>query len=399
MTQTLSRRAKPFVPSALPLPLDWESLIPLIGAANRALASFNGALYGMPNAELLLSPLTTQEAVLSSKIEGTQATFGDVLKFEAGEAPQQDARRLDIQEILNYRAALKAAESELRRRPFNLNLLLSLHAVLLDSVRGRDKGRGRFRTVQNWIGSPGSSIEEAIYIPPAPDRLRPLLDNWEKYYHADDPDPLVQLALIHGQFELIHPFVDGNGRLGRILIPLFLYEKGLLSRPVFYLSAYIEAHKEEYAASLGALSGRQNHAWNGWVAFFLKALTQQAQDNLETARRIIGLYERSKTDMIRITHSQYAVPLLDQLFRQPVFSPAQLQRHRGLPSKQMIMSLLGRLKDAGILAVTREPSGRRPQILAFAELVNLCEGRQVIRSRKAMARSRAKNAPGARIKR
>lgn len=364
------------------MPLDWESLIPLIGAANRALASFNGSLYGMPNAELLLSPLTTQEAVLSSKIEGTQATFGDVLKFEAGEEPQQDARRLDIQEILNYRAALKAAESELRRRPFNLNLLLNLHAVLLDSVRGRDKGRGRFRAVQNWIGSPGSSIENAIYIPPAPDRLRPLLDNWEKYYHADDPDPLVQLAIVHGQFELIHPFVDGNGRLGRILIPLFLYEKGLLSRPVFYLSAYIEAHKEEYAAALGALSGRHNQAWNKWVGFFLKALTKQAQDNLETARRIIALYERSKTDMVRITHSQYAVPLLDHLFRQPLFSPAQLARRGDLPSKQMTMSLLGRLKDAGILTMTREPSGRRPQILAFAELVNLCEGDEVIRRRK-----------------
>lgn len=391
MTQILSRRARPFVPSALPIPLDWESLIPLIGAANRALANFNGALYGMPNAELLLSPLTTQEAVLSSKIEGTQATFGDVLKFEAGEEPRQDERRLDIQEILNYRSALKAAESELRRRPFNLNLLLSLHSVLLDSVRGRDKGRGRFRTVQNWIGRPGSSIQQALYIPPAPERLRPLLDNWEKYYHADDPDPLVQLAMVHGQFELIHPFVDGNGRLGRILIPLFLYEKGLLSRPVFYLSAYIEAHKEEYAAALGALSGRENHAWNGWVTFFLKALTRQAQDNLETARRIIGLYERSKADMIRLTHSQYAVPLLDQLFRQPVFSPAQLGRHRTLPSKQMIMSLLGRLKEAGILTVTREPSGRRPQILAFAELVNLCEGHVVIRAPKGGPSSRASN--------
>jgi Fic family protein len=370
------------------MPLDWESLIPLIGAANRALASFNGCLYGMPNAELLLSPLTTQEAVLSSKIEGTQATFGDVLKFEAGEEPRQDARRLDIQEILNYRTALKAAETELRGRPFNLNLLLTLHGVLLDSVRGRDKARGRLRTVQNWIGRPGSSIEEAIYIPPAPDRLRPLLDNWEKYYHADGPDPLVQLAMIHGQFELIHPFIDGNGRIGRILIPLFLYEKGLLSRPVFYLSAYIEAHKEEYAAALGALSGRQNHAWNGWVAFFLTALTKQAQENLEVARRIIALYERSKADMIRITRSQYAVPLLDQLFRQPVFSPAQLQRHRHLPSKQMIMSLLARLKDAGILTVTREPSGRRPQILAFAELVNLCEGHEVIRRRKTRPASR-----------
>lgn len=373
---------KPFVPANLPIPIDWESLIPSIGTANRALASFNGALYGMPNADLLLSPLTTQEAVLSSKIEGTQATFGEVLQFEAGEPPGEEARRLDIQEILNYRTALKVAEDELRKRPFNLNLLLALHAVLLDSVRGRDKARGRFRTVQNWIGRPGSSMREAIYVPPEPMRVKPLLDNWEKYYHADRPDPLVQLAMIHGQFEIVHPFIDGNGRIGRILIPLFLYEKGLLSRPVFYLSAYIEAHKEEYVSALGALSSRQSGAWNRWIEFFLTALTKQAQTNLEVARNIIGLYERSKAEIIRITHSRYAVPLLDLLFQQPVFSPAQLQRHGRLPSKQMTMSLLGRLKDAGILVTTREPSGRRPQILAFAELVNLCEGHEVIRKRK-----------------
>jgi Fic family protein len=376
-------KLKPFIPQTLPRLLDWESLIPFIGAANRALASFNGVLYGMPNAELLLSPLTTQEAVLSSKIEGTQATFGEVLNFEAGEEPKHEARRLDIQEILNYRTALEVAETELRQRPFNLNLLLELHGVLLDSVRGRDKARGRFRTVQNWIGRPGSSIREAAYIPPEPAKLKPLLDNWEKYYHADRPDPLVQLAMIHGQFEIIHPFIDGNGRIGRILIPLFLYEKGLLSRPVFYLSAYIEAHKEEYVSALGALSSLQDQAWNRWVEFFLKALTSQAQKNLDAARSIIGLYERSKAEIIRITHSQYAVPLLDLLFQQPVFSPAQLERHGSLPSKQMTMSLLGRLKDAGILVVTRESSGRRPQILAFAELINLCDGHEVIRRRKA----------------
>jgi len=335
----------------------------------------------MRNPELLLSPLTTQEAVLSSKIEGTQATFGEVLKFEAGEEPKQEERRLDIQEILNYRTALQIAERELRTKPFNLNLLLKLHSILLDSVRGRDKGRGQFRTVQNWIGRPGSPMHEATYIPPEPGSLSPLLDNWEKYYHAERPDALVQLAMIHGQFEVIHPFIDGNGRIGRILIPLFLYERRLLERPVFYLSPYIEEHKEAYTAALAALSSGHPQAWNRWVEFFLTALTQQAQKNSDTARSIIDLYERSKAEIIRITHSQYAVPLLDVLFQQPVFSPAQLERHQNLPSKQMTMSLIGRLKEANILVVTRESSGRRPQILAFAELVNLCEGGEVFRAR------------------
>lgn len=380
MTQPRASKIRPFIPLPLPLQLNWEALIPFIGAANRALANFNGALYGMPNADLLLAPLTTQEAVLSSRIEGTQATFGEVLKFEAGEQPEQESRRLDIQEILNYRTALQIAERELRTRPFNLNLLLRLHSILLDSVRGRDKGRGHFRKVQNWIGRPGSRIEEAHYVPPGPERLPKLLDNWEKYYHADRPDPLVQLALIHGQFEIIHPFIDGNGRLGRILIPLFLFERELLSRPVFYLSAYIEEHKHEYMAGLKALSsGEGLGAWNKWVEFFLRAVTEQAQRNLQSARSVIDLYERMKAEIIKITHSRYAVPLLDLLFERPVFSPPQFEGRAGMPSKQMLMTLLGKLKDGGILVVMRESSGRRSRILAFAELVNLCEGHEVVR--------------------
>lgn len=150
------------------LRFNWHDLIPLIGPANRALANFNGVLYGLRNPEILLSPLTTQEAVLSSRIEGTQATFGEVLKFEAGEGPREESRLLDIQEILNYRSALGHAEQELKTRPFNLNLLLELHAILLDSVRGRDKNRGQFRKDQNWIGSPGSPIAEADFVPPEP---------------------------------------------------------------------------------------------------------------------------------------------------------------------------------------------------------------------------------------
>jgi Fic family protein len=191
----LNTTVQPFTPQSLPLTeIAWEPLIPLIGRANRSIAQYDGVLYGVPNPEVLLSPLTTQEAVLSSRIEGTQATLGEVLKFEAGEEPNQEARRLDIQEILNYRRALREAETELRTRPFNLNLLLKLHEILLDSVRGRNMGRGRFRTTQNWIGAQGSPIEEAQFIPPEPSRLMEYLDNWEEYYHADRPDELVQLA-------------------------------------------------------------------------------------------------------------------------------------------------------------------------------------------------------------
>ncbi len=366
---------EPLTPEKLPVALEWEPLIPLLGKANRALAQYDGVLYGLPNPEVLLSPLTTQEAVLSSRIEGTQATLGEVLKFEAGEEPTEESKRLDIQEIINYRRALKAAEQELKRRPFNLNLLLSLHSVLLDSVRGRNKGKGRFRKVQNWIGLPGAPLEQAQFVPPRPEVLPEFLDNWEKYYHLDRPDPLVQLAVIHGQFEILHPFLDGNGRLGRLIVPLFLFEKQILSRPMFYLSAYLEAYRDEYVQALRGL-GQREHAWNHWAAFFLNALFEQARENSSKARKILDLYERLKDRVLSLTRSQFSVPLLDYIFQQPVFQASALDGRPHMPSRQQIATLLGRLRDAGILKVVRQGSGRRPQVLALAELVNLCEGRR-----------------------
>ncbi len=356
----------------------WEPLIPLIGRANRSLAHYDGILYGVPNPGILLSPMTTQEAVLSSKIEGTQATLGEVYKFEAGEEPELESRRLDIQEIINYRRTLLRAEEKLESRPFNLNLLLELHALLLDSVRGKNKGRGRFRTTQNWIGTPGTPIERADYVPPDPMHVMEYLDNWEQYYHTDRPDPLVQLALIHAQFEIIHPFVDGNGRLGRILIPIFLYEKKLLSRPLFYLSAYLEEHRDRYVARLRAL-GTDEDAWNKWIEFFLTAMDEQARKNATTARAIIKLYESMKTRIIDLTHSQYAVLLLDQLFERPVFQSSHINfSGKVKPTRQSVSNLIRMMKEAGILKIVREGSGRRGQLLAFAELVNLCEGKKVI---------------------
>jgi Fic family protein len=368
---------KPNVPQRLPLSdIDWAAHISLVGQASRGLARYDGILYGVPNPDILLSPLTTQEAVLSSRIEGTQATLGEVLKFEAGEQIAEESKRRDIHEIINYRQALLAAERALKKRPLNLNLLLDLHAILLNSVRGRDKDRGQFRKTQNWIGVPGTPIEKAAFVPPDPMFLEQHLDNWEKYYHAEERDPLIQLAVVHAQFEIIHPFLDGNGRLGRILIPLFLHEKHLLSRPMFYLSNYLEGHREEYVRRLRDLENPG--AWNRWIEFFLRALVEQAEANVKTARAIIELYERMKTRVIDLTRSQYAVPLLDRLFSQPVFQSTHLAGQNGMPSTPMVMEMLGRLRRAGILKVVREGSGRRAQVLALAELVNLSEGRKVI---------------------
>ncbi len=309
-------------------------------------------------------------------MEGTQATLGDVLKFEAGAEVVEESKRQDIQEIINYRRALHTAEEELKKRPFNLNLLLQLHSILLDSVRGRNKARGQFRMEQNWIGPPSSTIEEARFVPPAPLFLKGHLDNWEKYYHGEERDPLVQLAIVHAQFEIIHPFLDGNGRLGRILVPLFLHEKQLLSRPMFYISSYLEANRDEYVDRLRDL-GRPK-SWDRWIDFFLRAVTEQAKANAATARAIIELYERLKTKLIELTHSRYAVPLLDHLFDQPIFQSGQLTRHKQMPTVQTVMQMLRRLRKAGILKTVRKSRGRRAEIFAFVELLNLCEGKKVM---------------------
>ncbi len=370
---------KPFCPHNLPLSmLQWEPLIPLIGKANRSLAEYNGVLYSLQNPEILLSPMTTQEAVLSSKIEGTQATLGEVFKYEAGEEPEQEYRRLDIQEILNYRQALREAEEALEKRPFNLSLLLKLHSTLLDSVRGRGKARGHFRREQNWVGSPGCSIDEAQFVPPAPGEvLTSALHAWESYYHAEEKDALVQLGIVHAQFEILHPFLDGNGRLGRILVPLFLHEKNILSRPTFYLSEYLEKHRDEYVSRLRQI-GRTKGAWNAWTQFFLNGLIQQAETNIAKARQTLDLYNDLKRRVLDLTHSQYAIPLLDQMFQQPVFQSTHLDGLPTMPSKPMIMNMLGKLKKEGILKTIREGRGPIPQVLALAELVNLCEGKRLL---------------------
>ena len=367
----------PFEAEHLPIKhINWPLHVSLLGRANRALAKYDGALYGVPNPEVLLSPLTTQEAVLSSRIEGTQASFDEVLKFEAGEKIEDAEKQNDIFEILNYRKALRLAETELKEKPFNLNLLLKLHEVLLKSVRGRDRTPGHFRTEQNWIGPKGCKIEEASFVPPHQLFVPELMTNWENYYHSEELDPLAQLALAHAQFEIIHPFLDGNGRIGRILIPLFLHEKKVLSRPMFYLSSYLEKNRDLYVSHLRELG--TPGSWDKWLNFFLSALESQAEINAMTAKAILDLYERLKDEVLVITHSQYAVPLLDHLFERPIFRASSLAHAARMPSPQMVAIMLRQLREKNILKVVREGKGRRSSVLVLSELINLCEGKTVL---------------------
>lgn len=366
---------QPYQPSVLPPGgIDIVQLVTLVGEANAALARYDGLLQGMVNPAVMLSPLTNQEAVLSSRIEGTQATVEEVLEHEAGQEYDAD-KEADIQEILNYRRALTLAADSLRDRPLRLGLVRALHKEMMNSVRGQDKEPGEFRKTQNWIGPYGCTVETATFVPPDPLRLLDHLQAWERYLESDDTDPLLQTAIVHAQFEILHPFKDGNGRIGRLLIPLFLYSKGRLSTPMFYLSAYLEAHRPEYYSRLAAITREDD--WTGWIAFFLSAIAEQAKGNIGRVQAILGLYEMMKTQVREITRSQHSAQIVDALFDRPIFRIGDFAVRAAIP-KPTAHPLLRQLQEAGLLKLLREGSGRRPAILAFPELLNIAEGRKVL---------------------
>ncbi len=361
---------RPHIPEKLPLKsLQWDKFIPLIGEASSELGRYDGTLQGIINPLLLLSPLTTQEAVLSSRIEGTQATLGEVLEYEA--LPKMNgAKKEDIQEIINYRQALLYAEEHLKTKPISLNLVKGIHYRLLANVRGKDKARGEFRKVQNWIGNRGAPMEQASYVPPSPEVLMEYLDNFEKYIHLEEKDRLVQLAIVHAQFEIIHPFVDGNGRVGRILIPLFLVEKNLLSTPTFYISAYLETNRDTYYERLNGIT--KHNDWDSWITFFLTGVIKQARVNCETAKAILALYDMMKREVSDVTKSQYSIQVLDTLFELPIFSTTEFIKRSSIP-KASAMRILSELRKQGVIEVMHEGRGNQPTVMIFSKLLSILE--------------------------
>ena len=361
---------EPYIPQPLPLAhLDSQRLLQAVGRANRALARYDGLLESMINPELLLSPLTMQEAQLSSQIEGTQASLKEVLEHEAGDTKTGEKGE-DVLEIINYRVTLSIAQEELAQGPITLFLIRQMHRMLMMSVRGKDKAPGEFRKDQNWIGRPGCKIDEASFVPPGPLQLQDHLQAWETYLAHEDIDPLVQTAIVHAQFELIHPFKDGNGRIGRLLIPLFLYQTKTLSRPMFYLSAYLESHRDVYYEGLRRISAEGD--WNGWIEFFLEAVIAQAKTNTEKARAILQLYEEMKSRIEQTTNSPYGLRLLDTIFARAIFSTTDFVERSAIP-RQTALPLLRKLKEADILLTWRESRGASPEILIFPDLLGIVE--------------------------
>lgn len=358
----------PYRPQELPLKnLEWDRLIDLMGKANRYVARYDGLLQSVINPDVLLAPLRTQEAVLSSKIEGTQATLEEVLEFEADESSEQRPRG-DLFEVINYRAALKEGRETMKDRPLSLNTIRKMHSTLMRGVRGESKDPGNFRRIQNYIGSPGSHIENARFVPPSIPVMTEALSNWEKYIHAEDKDVLVQLAIVHAQFEIIHPFLDGNGRMGRILIPLFLYHKEIIQEPVFYLSDFLESHRSEYYDALKEITDSGN--WTNWIRFFLNAIIVQAEKNIVKTREIKDLYETVKLEIANCTHSQFAIHCLDSLFVQPIFSSRSFEKYSGVP-RSSAARLISAMAENNIIQPIQKGSGRRPTIYAFKRLLKI----------------------------
>lgn len=359
---------EPFVPSDLPVEIDYTNLIREISQAHHNLGNLSGSiLHPGVNPHLLVKPLLTKEAVLSSSIEGTVATLENVFQYEAdAEVLDSEELRRDAQEVVNYRRAMEASLEELERRAIGENLLKRAHVILLDSVRGERKSRGQFRRQQVFVGKPGSTIGDASFIPAPPEEIFRLIRNWEEYINSDkEKDPLVQVAVAHYQFEAIHPFLDGNGRIGRLVIPLFLCERQLLPEPILYVSGYFEGNRDSYIEALRAVDERSD--WEHWIKFFLKGIQVQALRTQESVLQIMSLYDELKEE-ITAFGSVYAGSMLDAMFVRPIVNYRYL-RSQLSASPQTIYNLLEKFEQANVLI--RVPGRERNRIYIFERLMRV----------------------------
>jgi Fic family protein len=303
-----------FIPNELPRQISYSSEVgAMLSIADRKIGTLDGLCYRLPNAYQLSGVYVAREATLSSRIEGTKSSESDLYLFEI--EPEAAERPEDVQEVANYVEALNYALARKDKLPVSLRLMRETHARLMRGVRGRNKTPGEFRRSQNWIG--GSTPDNAFYVPPPADDMHRLLGDLESFLHRPSPEsipPLLECALVHHQFEAIHPFLDGNGRIGRLLITLLVIERGCLSLPLLYLSAYFEKNREEYYEQLMTVS--QTGDWSGWLLFFLRGVAEQAEDAVKRAGQVLDLRHRYR----ELNVSPTARALVEQLLRNPFVS-------------------------------------------------------------------------------
>jgi len=361
-----------FVPNSLPPPLQlrWD-LVRENSEADRALSELAGVARTLPNPHLLISPFIRREAVLSSKIEGTQASLSDLLLFEAsGESEPQPP---DVREVSNYVKALEFGLGRLKELPVSLRLIREMHKRLMDGVRGDSLTPGEFRISQNWIGPPGCTLMEANFVPPPVPEMKGALDSFEKYLHEKtELPPLIRLGLIHYQFEAIHPFLDGNGRIGRLLLTLLLCADELLPAPLLYLSAYFERNRQQYYELLLGVS--QRGAWREWVRFFLKGIADQSRDAIRRSNRLMELWQEYRRKLQAARASALPLQLIDELFSYPAITISWAAKLLKVTHRSAQLTI-EKLSQQGIM---KESTGRRRNRIFLApEIVKILEAQKV----------------------
>ena len=354
---------KPFHPPKLPVKITLESFINILAEASFELGQLNGLQKDLPNPTLLISPLTAKEATVSSKIEGTRSTVSDLFIYEAIEKSEYS----ETIEVVNYRKAMIFAMEALKNRKLNNSFIKELHSILLEGARGHRR-RGEWRKGQVFIGEKGATIDKATYVPPEALFIPEYMENLEKYILENDEHPLIKIAIIHYQFEAIHPFADGNGRIGRLLIPLYLYWKGLLFQPILYLSGYFDKHRNQYIDTLHLVD--QTQKYEVWIEFFLKAVKEQAKNTQSLIEKIKSLYKDTHQKLEKLK-SPYISRIVDFIFRQPVFEPPSLKEFIN-SSRATALRIIEKMQQLK-LVVSFIPSGRKRKIFIFKELIDLLQ--------------------------
>lgn len=355
-----------FLPNPLPPPINWDAdLVSLLSKADRALGSLSGLGETLPNPHLLIYPFLRREAVLSSKIEGTQSSLSDLFLFEVTQVEKPP----DVREVQNYVRALEYGLKRLNEFPLSLRFIRELHGILMENVRGNHATPGEFRQSQNWIGSFGATLNEATFVPPPVPEMMECLQKLEKFlYTNNNLPPLIEVAMVHYQFEVIHPFLDGNGRVGRLLIIFLLCSRNVLSKPLLYLSAFFEQHRQRYYDLLLKVSA--NGAWHDWIEFFLQAVLKQSEDAVLRSRQLQELQRQYFHIGREKRFPPSALQLIDFIFMKPVINTKSAQDFLNLsfPGTQKSIKML---LEAGILT---EITGRqRDRAYAAREVLKILD--------------------------
>jgi len=356
---------KAFIPNALPLKIGIdEELQGLLSKADLALGRLDGIAETLPDVDFFILMYIRKEATLSSQVEGTQATFADVLNA-AAKVEDLETRK-DVDEILNYIQAMNYGLERLKTLPLSLRLIKEIHKILLQGVRGEYKEPGEFKKSQNWVG--GSTIERASFVPCPPQEVVSALDNMEKFLHNNSQTPvLIKTGLIHSQFENIHPFLDGNGRIGRLLITFYLCQQKALDKPLLYLSGFFKKYRQEYYDRLNAVHEKDDI--EGWLKFFIDGVAVTANQAVETSKKIIKLKEEDIKKISTLGRSTpKAILIFHYLFHTPILTVKDVERITGLKNPNAL-SLINKLIGSGIL---KEITGKkRNKVFRYQNYVSL----------------------------